>query len=111
MDNAPILGSWVHYPKEKNIIYRTIFLFLAHCDNPEDEILLDEETAALHQDYDHDQEIDIASAENEVLINKTEKKNNPNKKVKQHENSRSSRAHRILMNLDDKNRFTDEITV
>ena len=107
MDNAPILGSWVHYPKEKNIIYRTIFLFLAHCDNPEDEILLDEETAALHQDYDHDQEIDIASAENEVLINKTEKKNN--KKVKH--DSRSSRAHRILMNLDDKNRFTDEITV
>lgn len=84
---------------------------IANCDNPEDEILLDEETAALHQDYDHDQEIDIASAENEVLINKTEKKNNPNKKVKQHENSRSSRAHRILMNLDDKNRFTDEITV
>ena len=87
---------------DTNYLLRALFFsFLAHCDHEE---LLLEETA-------EDQEIDIASAENEVLINKTEKKNNPNKKVKQHENSRSSRAHRILMNLDDKNRFTDEITV
>ena len=83
---------------DKNYLLRALFFsFLAHCDHEE---LLLEEAA-------EDQEIDIASAENEVLINKTEKKNN--KKVKH--DSRSSRAHRILMNLDDKNRFTDEITV
>ena len=85
----------IHY-----LLYCAIFPFLGHC-NPEDEIL--------DIDQDDDQELDIASAENEVLLNKTELKKN-NKKVKQHD-SRSSRAHRILMNLDDKNRFTDEITV
>ena len=41
----------------------------------------------------------IAVAEDEVLIDKTDKK------------KKGKRSHRILINLDDKNRFTDEITV
>ena len=56
-------------------------------------------------DNDVDDEInaDIKIGEDEVLIDKTENKNK--------KKSKNSRSHRILINLDDKNRFTDEITV
>ena len=53
-------------------------------------------------DVDDEINADIKIGEDEVLIDKTEK----NKKK-----SKNSKSHRILINLDDKNRFTDEITV
>ena len=58
----------------------------------------------IDNDVDGDEiNADIKIGEDEVLIDKTENKNK--------KKSKNSRSHRILINLDDKNRFTDEITV